>query len=466
MSTDSIVSDTFDRSFFYRLSTCTNDAQKSLFLAEHVWPGVAQALADLASSASKDNPLRYIAQRLMRNKAKVAASLPKEWDAWIDRERGMIMWSLLKEDVRQVFEGFTIRRQVRLKDFPKIFSAIDDSLCLDSHFSQTSFALDSLPASVDFATFWDFITSQTQPGGKLLKKAASTRALRRAVTMENAELREAEAEEAAKSAARAAEAVRPWLELISRMNENENLLKIKTKAFFLTGSPFLATPREVPVEGNHVSLIAQALRLLGFCTLNKQNERVEENPTVWTLALSRQWAAAQRACRCSVTDGIVDTESLCTVVHAEFNALREKVLASWAEWVATEEGAAEAHGLPGGLSLALSGVNVESEDEGKPSFKLISLRTGISLIRLNWLHEQFISLLEDGVDNYPDNPSALSKDEMCELIEQLQPDITAEEFEVKFKQVDSDGSGQIEFDEFVEWMAAGKLELDESENPN
>jgi len=82
------------------------------------------------------------------------------------------------------------------------------------------------------------------------------------------------------------------------------------------------------------------------------------------------------------------------------------------------------------------------------------------MIRLTWLHEQFASLIPSGIDNYPIEPSALSKEEMRDLISQLQPDITAEEFDIKFRQVDTDGSGQIEFDEFVEWLTADKVDIE------
>lgn len=37
---------------------------------------------------------------------------------------------------------------------------------------------------------------------------------------------------------------------------------------------------------------------------------------------------------------------------------------------------------------------------------------------------------------------------MCEL----QPDITPAEFEARFRRIDSDGSGHIEFDEFMAWV--------------
>lgn len=463
MFDDTIVSDTFDRRFFDRLAMATNDSQKSLFLTEHIWPGVAQALADLASSGSTESPLRFIAQRLMRNKHRVARALPSEWTAWVDRERGIAMWPSLQDQIRQIFEGFTIRRQVRSKDITKILNTIDDSLCLEHYFSSSNLPTSSLPPSFDFPYFWEFLSAQNLPGGKLLIAAAAAREVKKSADRRNDELAQAEAEEAAKAAEKAAEAIRPWVELITRIREDPELRKIKHHSFMLTGSPYLATPIEVPVKGPHVSLIAQTLSLLGFTTVTKQNEVIEEIPTAWTLPLCRQWAAVQRGCSCSVADGIVDQESLCAVLDREFNALRDKIVQSWSEWVVTEDGAAEAaHGLPGGLGIALKGVQVDAEDEGKPSLKLISLRTGINMIRLNWLHEQFIALLDDGVDDYPDNPSALSKDQMMDLIEQLQPDITPEEFEIKFAQVDSDGSGQIEFDEFVEWMAASKLEIDDS----
>merc|ERR1711988_115506 len=43
---------------------------------------------------------------------------------------------------------------------------------------------------------------------------------------------------------------------------------------------------------------------------------------------------------------------------------------------------------------------------------------------------------------------------------EVKPDMTLAEFEQKFIQIDTDGSGELEFDEFVQWLGQDELELD------
>jgi len=84
--------------------------------------------------------------------------------------------------------------------------------------------------------------------------------------------------------------------------------------------------------------------------------------------------------------------------------------------------------------------------------------------RLQWLHDQFKAFLPEGVvDNYPVDAAALSKAEMRDLYADLKPEMSDAEFEESFEEIDKDGSGEIEFYEFVFWLFLEEIGLDEEE---
>jgi hypothetical protein len=57
--------------------------------------------------------------------------------------------------------------------------------------------------------------------------------------------------------------------------------------------------------------------------------------------------------------------------------------------------------------------------------------------------------------SYPENPQFLTKDAMREMFDTNFPEVDEEEFENLFEMVDFDGSGEIEFDEFLEMPMVG-----------
>jgi len=106
------------------------------------------------------------------------------------------------------------------------------------------------------------------------------------------------------------------------------------------------------------------------------------------------------------------------------------------------------------------------QETGKPSFEKLCRRHRMTMARMHWLHAQFIDFLplrEDGqkqVCGYPEDPAALSKNDVKNLMAEVRPEMTLAEFEVKFEHIDADGSGELEFDEFVQWLGEDELELD------
>merc|ERR1739847_183869 len=90
----------------------------------------------------------------------------------------------------------------------------------------------------------------------------------------------------------------------------------------------------------------------------------------------------------------------------------------------------------------------------KMSYAQLAARFDLTDVRIEWLHDQFRECLDEGeVDNYPSDPAALSKEKMRELYADLKPDMT-----------DEDGSGEIEFDEFIRWIFLEEIDLEGEED--
>merc|ERR1719379_1260513 len=104
-------------------------------------------------------------------------------------------------------------------------------------------------------------------------------------------------------------------------------------------------------------------------------------------------------------------------------------------------------------------------ETAKPSFETLCRQHRMTMARMHWLHAQFVEFLPPvgGVPQrcgYPENPAALTKNDVQNLMAEVKPDMTLAEFEQKFIQIDTDGSGELEFDEFVQWLGEDELELD------
>jgi len=107
----------------------------------------------------------------------------------------------------------------------------------------------------------------------------------------------------------------------------------------------------------------------------------------------------------------------------------------------------------------------QSVETGKPSFEQLCRTHRMTMARMHWLHAQFVDFLKpiDGVKptcGYPENPAALTRNDVKSLMAEVKPEMTLAEFEEKFDHIDTDGSGELEFDEFVQWLGEDELELD------
>jgi Ca2+-binding EF-hand superfamily protein len=118
------------------------------------------------------------------------------------------------------------------------------------------------------------------------------------------------------------------------------------------------------------------------------------------------------------------------------------------------------------MHAALKAEGAQLSGEGKPSMEVLCQRLGMPMARMEWLHQLFESYLqsdEEGapivVCNYPSDSGILSKDQMRSLLSEMNPDLTEPEFEARFNRIDEDGSGEIEFDEFVNWVCEDEVDV-------
>merc|ERR1719388_259010 len=83
----------------------------------------------------------------------------------------------------------------------------------------------------------------------------------------------------------------------------------------------------------------------------------------------------------------------------------------------------------------------------KEELQAMADKMGIQLNNLCYLKQEF-----DAYDE--DRSGYIDVKELRELLHKLGEELTEEELEQAFKELDADGSGEIEFFEFVEWFTS------------
>lgn len=116
-------------------------------------------------------------------------------------------------------------------------------------------------------------------------------------------------------------------------------------------------------------------------------------------------------------------------------------------------------------------VSGEDEDdhskevEIKPTMEELSEKYGMARARLDFFHDLFQSFLppnkdgSPGICGYPENSATLNKKTMFLMLKEINPSLQEAEFEARFRRIDGDGSGLIEFDEFVQWVYDDEVEV-------
>eukprot|EP00930_Biecheleria_cincta_P041854 TRINITY_DN28762_c0_g1_i2.p1 TRINITY_DN28762_c0_g1~~TRINITY_DN28762_c0_g1_i2.p1 ORF type:complete len:654 (+),score=163.79 TRINITY_DN28762_c0_g1_i2:334-2295(+) len=99
----------------------------------------------------------------------------------------------------------------------------------------------------------------------------------------------------------------------------------------------------------------------------------------------------------------------------------------------------------------------------KPTFEELARKVNMTRGRLDFFYEVFVGFLHQSdpskQDAYPECPAALDKQTMFSLVTELQPDISEAEFEARFRRIDKDRTGLVEFDEFVLWVHDDEVAL-------
>merc|ERR1712224_636434 len=107
----------------------------------------------------------------------------------------------------------------------------------------------------------------------------------------------------------------------------------------------------------------------------------------------------------------------------------------------TDEGAA------GPTDEEINEIFLKRYKMSKEELQQMAEKMGIQLNNLCYLKQEF-----DAYDE--DRSGYIDVKELKELLEKLGEELSEEELEQAFKELDSDGSGEIEFFEFVEWFTS------------
>jgi hypothetical protein len=464
------------------------------------------------------NPRTWIAQYLLRNHPN-ACQTPRrtavyaDFRKWTDLERGRRELLRRRETITKCFKGFSKRSVVSASDIPKVWATLDEMWYLNGalkNHPQLAISYDGIAPTNLFTldAFWTWF-SQLVMANDILSFAAfkdgHARMLSELEQKEKAVLEAEQREEEEKLRAQQKEEERQrYVEVAEECKQNEILSMIIEKDMILTGAVSSLEPENKAVEvqpfGQHVILLSKLLIVLGFKSLPDpdfvQASRGNKAPTVsrggkeeeallekldmeqwWEDPALTCWQIVQRAGDTEVQDGVVDRASLQFALDMENYATvskaitreREKeellglgdVVADVAKRQAQQRAQQEAQEE---LERQMAEEVEKAKGGRKMTYAELCKEYDISITRLEWLHDQFRSFLPEGVeDKYPVDPASLTKVEMRDLYADLKPEMDDATFETAFVEIDKDGSGEIEFDEFVFWLFLEEIPLDEDE---
>jgi Ca2+-binding EF-hand superfamily protein len=457
------------------------------------------------------NPLTFLAQQLLRRHPKGAKTprrqeLYQKFHGWADFERGRREMVRRKADVMDVFSGFVLRGVVQTEDIPNVLKAVDDTMHIQGRLAnhkavatgsafgararlnsdaeamgtspiaspmaprrsraRSSFFQNS--SGVGWPKFWGMLSS-TLMSNDVVPHSALLRGDRRKKEELEERARRAEAETRLAEAQSQREVdyqrqMAAYEELHKRLTASEQLCLILQENKILTGDD--VRPKdpgfefEIPPKGEHIHLLQQLMELLGL--LETREVPRDGKEWWWTADKADAWTILQEIHNAELTDGVVEREVLEKVLvpPSGFMALKLRVADEL-------EKRAEAKGEMEHLKMDYMRMPTTSNEDTKPSFEKLCENTGMSLERIKWLHQLFESYLgpdpnnpdELLVDNYPDDPAFIDKETMMKLAMEVQPDLGISEFEARFQRIDRDGSGQVEFDEFVAWIHSDEIRV-------
>lgn len=463
------------------------------------------------------NPLNWLGQQLLRRHPKYARtprrqSLYKNFKDWADWEKGRRAMLRRREEVNEVFNGFLRRGSVAYENLWGVVEAVDDSLKLDGRIKghpEMRMAFENggalggnnqmkqrfvAGAQWGFDEFWYFFGNTVMkhdlvPHSLLLRGDAIKAKDLEEQTAWMDKRAEAEAEEVRLQEEKR-RLMAQYSELHGKFSADPHIVSMMTGGKILTGDDVrpndIGYEFEVPPHGSHITLLADLLYLLGFeeakakdapmpdasaesavvgekahgflraAAHAQQIKGAHEEERYWDDDLAHAWAMLQKVHHVEVCDGVVDGEVLSQVLVAPvgFGMLRAKV-----------EYELERKAERGDESEQADSPRIDLSLEVKPTMEQLAQRLGMSMSRLQWLHGLFESFLkkEDGQPPpccmYPECPASLDKDAMRSLVHEVEPNLSRAQFDARFKRLDRDGSGLIEFDEFAYWVHSSDVRI-------
>jgi len=457
------------------------------------------------------NPLTWLAQQLLRRHPRCARTPRRQavyqnFGEWSDQEYGRREMLRMKDTVHQVFNGFVLRGTVQRATIPKVVNAIDDTLKLggvlkNNPHVQHAFgvARSESPAGSDrhlkhksqgvngdawsFSQFWHQLAKLFLAHDIVAYSAIEQGARLQAQEVRDRLARE-EQQRAAEERRRRREAERrrqvaEYDELRGQLMADPQIIAILEESKILTGDDMrpgdIGYDFEAPPRGRHVALLAALLALLGFgperpaSGKSKGSDAApeEEEEEWWTNDLADAWSVLQAVQGASLADGVVEREVLQKVLVPPDGLL---LLKSQVE----DEFERRAEAGEGGYCSNRKGSDIPALMGGntgpieKPSMETLCERLGMTMARITWLHELFEEYLaeEDAPGEgppprcgYPERPASIRKAQMRALVSDVNPNLTEAEFEARFRRIDGDGSGEIEFDEFVAWVHNDEIQV-------
>lgn len=452
------------------------------------------------------NPLTWLAQQLLRRHPRCARTprrqaVYRNFHEWSDQERGRREMLRLKDVVHQVFSGFVLRGTVQRATIPKVVNAIDDTLKLngvlknnpqvqramgptspgpDRHATQAKLKSQFFQGDAwSFSNFWYQLANLLLAHDIVPYSAIEQGARLQAQELQDRLARE-EAQQAMEESRKQKEAdqrrqVEEYAQLHERLMADQQILAILQENKILTGDDMrpgdLGYDFEVPPKGEHVFLLSELMDLLGFQIVHEQTWTSEQsdNPAEeewWTNDKADSWSVLQIVHDAGLADGVVEKEVLEKVLVPPegFLLLKSRVEDEFERRAEAGEGdyMRRASDIPT-LSYGSAG------SKKKPTMEALCERLGMTMARMTWLHELFESYLvpeedapKDGPPpacGYPENPASIHKPQMRALVSEVNPNLTEAEFDARFRRIDEDGSGEIEFDEFVAWVHNDEIQV-------
>lgn len=455
------------------------------------------------------NPLTWLGQQLLRRHPRCARTprrqeLYKSFSYWSDCERGRREILRRREEAQNAFGEFATGADhgVKKSSIPFVVADLDDKLQLEGslmHSSNLREAFEAVGAwhntseqdgqaataakrkktvKVDknwpFEDFWneftkcvlnfDIITNTTIKEGALrLEKQAEDRREQAEAQQRLEEFKEQLLEEERQAA-------RDFGSLKEELRSDDFIRQVLDENKILTGDDIrpgdLGFELEIPPHGRHCFLLAKALSLVGFKEIDIESME-GDGETWWTQGLSSKWAQFQKIVKAELADGVVEKGSLIDLLVEDdetFLSLRRRVEDEVERLETTDHTFLTEKDMEG--EDLRRGLFRNTDSSHKPSIEKLSQTLGLTVARLKWLHSLFEGfLVSEDVDgpppkcNYPEDPASLSKDQMKGIMLELFPQTTDPEFEAHFRRIDEDGSGEVEFDEFVTWLAENQINL-------